>query len=137
MNESKEQAIGLTVAVVVADPSGGSAFVDVSLPSARSVYGISSDPLPATSVVIRDTDGGPMAVDFHPAPRRQMAVIVTGRVAYTCTTGETREFGAGDIVIFDDTTGEGHSARVVASPRFQVLVAMNDNVDLMAFRISV
>jgi uncharacterized cupin superfamily protein len=33
---------------------------------------------------------------------------LTGRVAITVTDGERREFGPGDVLLAEDTTGAGH-----------------------------
>jgi hypothetical protein len=44
----------------------------------------------------------------HVAPRRQWVVVLRGRAAVTVSTGERREFGPGDVVLFEDTEGVGH-----------------------------
>lgn len=44
----------------------------------------------------------------HVAPRRQWVIVLRGRAAVTVSTGERREFGPGDVVLFEDTKGEGH-----------------------------
>ena len=44
----------------------------------------------------------------HVAPRRQWVILLRGRAAVTVSTGERREFGPGDVLLFEDTTGEGH-----------------------------
>ena len=48
---------------------------------------------------------------FHPAPARQLMLILRGRAAVTVSDGETREFGAGEILLLEDTGGTGHSTR--------------------------
>ena len=51
--------------------------------------------------------------DWHPVPRRQYAVIVSGQVEVTASDGEKRRFSPGMIVLLEDTTGKGHQTRVV------------------------
>ena len=53
------------------------------------------------------------AEDWHPAPRRQFAIITQGTVEVTAGDGEARRFGPGDIVLLEDTTGTGHQTRVI------------------------
>ena len=51
--------------------------------------------------------------DWHPAPRRQFAFILKGTVEVTVTDGEVRRFEPGTIVLLEDTTGRGHTTRIV------------------------
>ena len=60
--------------------------------------------------------------DWHPAPRRQFAVIVKGSVEVTAGDGESRRFDPGSIVLLEDTTGTGHQTRVLGD---------DDNLTLM------
>jgi quercetin dioxygenase-like cupin family protein len=46
--------------------------------------------------------------EHHVAPRSQYVVVLTGAVAVTVTDGERREFGPGDVLLVEDTTGAGH-----------------------------
>jgi hypothetical protein len=48
----------------------------------------------------------------HPAPRRFLAVTVSGEFEVTTSTGDTRRFGPGSVYLVEDTTGAGHSTRV-------------------------
>ena len=47
------------------------------------------------------------AVD-HPAPGRYLLIILSGGFRITVSDGETRNFGAGDVGLAEDTTGKGH-----------------------------
>ena len=51
--------------------------------------------------------------DWHPAPRRQFAFILKGTVEVTVSDGEVRQFEPGSIVLLEDTTGPGHTTRVI------------------------
>jgi quercetin dioxygenase-like cupin family protein len=52
-------------------------------------------------------------LDWHPAPRRQFVIILSGRLEIGLGDGSTHVFGAGDARLVEDTTGQGHTTRVV------------------------
>ncbi len=52
-------------------------------------------------------------LDYHPAPRRQFIVNLTGAVEITASDGEVRLFGPGSIMLAEDTTGKGHISKAV------------------------
>src|SRR5437870_989233 len=45
--------------------------------------------------------------DWHPAPRRQFVVLLTGAVEVTVSDGETRPFGPGSVFLVEDIAGAG------------------------------
>ncbi|HKA32881.1 MAG TPA: hypothetical protein VKH64_06685 [Candidatus Binatia bacterium] len=51
---------------------------------------------------------------WHPAPRRQYIVTLRGEAEIEISDGTKRRFGAGDIMLADDTSGRGHITRVVS-----------------------
>ncbi len=51
--------------------------------------------------------------DWHPAPQRQFAFILKGAVEVTVGDGESRQFGPGSVVLLEDTSGRGHTTRVL------------------------
>ena len=44
----------------------------------------------------------------HLAPRKQYAVVLTGSLVIQTGDGEERQFGPGQVLLMDDTMGEGH-----------------------------
>jgi hypothetical protein len=61
--------------------------------------------------------------DWHPAPRRQYAITLAGEAEIETSDGTKRRFGAGAIMLADDTTGRGHITRVVsAESRLYVMI---------------
>ena len=50
-------------------------------------------------------------MDWHPAPRRQFIVIMTGAMEITTSDGTTRAFTAGSIILADDRGSKGHQTR--------------------------
>jgi hypothetical protein len=53
--------------------------------------------------------------DYHPAPRRQFIVNLSGAVEITASDGEVRVFGPGSIMLAEDTTGKGHISKSLGS----------------------
>ena len=51
--------------------------------------------------------------EWHPVPRRQYTTVLSGQVEVTTSDQEPRNFGPGDIALFEDTTGKGHRSRTV------------------------
>jgi hypothetical protein len=50
---------------------------------------------------------------YHPAPKRQYVITLTGQVEIETGDGTVKRFGPGDVMLADDTTGHGHITRVV------------------------
>ncbi|MFN0073065.1 MAG: hypothetical protein ACKVVP_16395 [Chloroflexota bacterium] len=48
-------------------------------------------------------------LDWHPAPRRQFVIIVSGQLEIGFEDGSKRVFGPGDARLVEDTTGKGHT----------------------------
>ena len=49
---------------------------------------------------------------FHPAPRKQLAVILAGAVTVTATDGDIRPLGVGGCIILNDPGSKGHLTQV-------------------------
>jgi hypothetical protein len=52
-------------------------------------------------------------LDWHPAPRRQFVIILSGQLEIGLGDGSKHVFGAGDARLVEDTTGQGHTTRVL------------------------
>ena len=66
----------------------------------------------ATGIIFRTTPGD-YDFDWHNTPRRQYVIILEGDVDFTVSSGETRRFGGGDVVLLEDTGGKGHYSKAV------------------------
>src|SRR5690348_15661862 len=65
--------------------------------------------------------------DWHNAPRRQYAIFLSGgEMEVVIGDGTTRRFGAGDAVLFEDLTGQGHTSRSVGGDRLSAIVPLAD-----------
>jgi hypothetical protein len=50
----------------------------------------------------------------HPTPRRQLMCNLRGEYEVTASDGAVRRFPAGSVLLLEDTTGKGHSSRIVS-----------------------
>ncbi len=53
--------------------------------------------------------------DWHPAPRRQFVIILSGQLEIGLGDGSKHIFGPGDARLVEDTTGKGHTTKVHGS----------------------
>jgi mannose-6-phosphate isomerase-like protein (cupin superfamily) len=102
---------------VTTDGSGGSRFDDLRAPLALTEYAPPAGPLhfaslgDATSLAVIASDDDWLGDVPHPAPARQLMVVLRGRGAVTVSDGERREFRPGDCLVVEDTEGEGHCSQ--------------------------
>jgi hypothetical protein len=66
--------------------------------------------LAATRIAFRENPVG-WALDWHPAPRRQFVIILSGQLEIGLGDGSRHVFGPGDARLVEDTTGRGHTTR--------------------------
>jgi uncharacterized protein YjlB len=79
----------------------------------------------ATGVLFRETDGA-YNYDWHNAPRRQYVIMLDGAVEIEIGDGTKRRFGTGDILLAEDTAGQGHISRAVdGKPRKSLFVTLD------------
>jgi hypothetical protein len=64
--------------------------------------------------------------DFHPAPRRQIQILLHGIVETETSDGTQVRFETGDVVLLEDTTGKGHQSRVVGDGVEILAVTLGD-----------
>ena len=96
---------------VFADENGESYFEDITIPlKENGEIGFLSELIPATGVIFREVLPT-YDYDFHNAPHRQYTVLLDGRIEIETSLGEKREFGGGEILLMEDTTGKGHKTR--------------------------
>ena len=69
----------------------------------------------ATTRISFRTDPVGHFLDWHPAPRRQFVIILSGQLEIGLGDGTKQVFGAGDARLVEDITGKGHTTRVHGS----------------------
>jgi len=50
---------------------------------------------------------------LHPSPRRQLFVMLSGVIEGGASDGQTMRLGPGDVLLMEDTSGKGHTAKVI------------------------
>jgi len=73
-----------------------------------------TDARKASSAVFRSAPAV-LFLERHPAPRRQFLVTLSGSWEIEASSGVKRIFKTGDVMLADDTTGEGHTSRVLGN----------------------
>jgi len=87
---------------------------------------LTTDARAATSAVFRSAPVG-LGLDRHPTPRRQFLVTLSGSWEIEASKGVKRVFKTGDVILADDTSGEGHISRVLGSePHIFMTVPLAD-----------
>lgn len=103
---------------------GESHFEEVNLPFEMLGNAEATALQPATGIVFRRAPAGHVQA-WHPAPRRQYVITLSGQVEIEIGDGTVRRFGPGDVVLAEDLTGRGHITRVVgAQPRVYVAIPL-------------
>src|SRR4030095_2882347 len=102
-----------------ADDSGESHFenVSVELASVEFARGIpnlfTSTSLDSTNASFFGAPGG-WEADWHPSSGRHLFAVLSGMWEVTTSDGEVRTFAKGDVLLVEDTTGKGHTSRVIS-----------------------
>ena len=64
-------------------------------------------------------------LDWHPAPRRQFVVTLSGESEIELEGGRKLQLGPGHILLAEDTTGQGHISRAIGSQdRLSLIVTL-------------
>ncbi len=65
--------------------------------------------------------------DWHPTPKRQIFIYISGTIEAEVSDGEIRRFGPGSVTLVEDTTGKGHKSRVIGEDEvFGVFIQLDD-----------
>ena len=100
------------------DEAGESHFDEVEIDLVLTDYAPPAAPLflsaftPATQFGFMKAPAG-WTSDLHTSSARNMFFVLSGEWEVTASDGETRRFGAGSVLLVEDTTGKGHRSRVV------------------------
>ena len=104
---------------------GKSHFEDVDITLDDSGFiGKLSKPQKATSVIFRET-AADYDYDWHNAPERQYIIMLDAGVEITLGDGTKRRIDQGDVLLAEDTTGQGHVSRALQNkPRKSVFITL-------------
>ena len=90
-----------------------------------------SGTVPVTSLqVVRTTED--YFIDWHPAPRRQYVITLSGESEVEVEGGKKFRAGPGHIMLADDTKGQGHISRAVpGKERVALFITVADGADFL------
>jgi hypothetical protein len=103
---------------VTCDGGGGSRFEELdvpqtAIPNAENVPPLLvSEALAASAVVFVTLPADVRQIEPHPAPRRQLVVVLNGEFEIETTDGEKRSLAPGMIALVEDIDGRGHRTSV-------------------------
>lgn len=105
---------------------GRSHFQDIDIPlKTTAISEMQSEIVEATGIIFRETTSL-FDQDFHNAPRRQYVITLAGRAEIETGDGTKRRFGPGDIMLAEDTSGQGHITRGVGDQtRISIFVTLD------------
>lgn len=101
-----------------ADGDGITHFEDVEIDQSPIEFAppappvIASQPIEATRTLFTCFPKG-WEGDWHPAPKCQFGIILSGRFEITAGDGESRIFETGSVRLLEDKIGKGHRSRVI------------------------
>lgn len=62
--------------------------------------------------------------DWHPAPRRELVIYLSGEGEIEASDGEVRELTPGTVLLAEDTRGKGHITRVTGSSEVSLVIVL-------------
>lgn len=81
-----------------------------------------------TSELMSSTSYGFLSVlpgwesEWHPTPKRQFMIYISGIIEAEVSDGEIRQFGPGSITLIEDTFGKGHKSKAVGNDKIVLAV---------------
>ena len=109
----------ITYTRLYSDAQGESHFEDVEVDLTLTDYAPPAPPLdlssftPATQFGFMNAPAG-WSSDWHRTTARNIFFVLSGEWEVTASDGEARRFAAGSVLLVQDTTGKGHTSRVVS-----------------------
>jgi quercetin dioxygenase-like cupin family protein len=100
----------IMVTRIYTGPDGQSHAEEIQM----KLNGRTSELMKATGVQFSRTPAGTFS-DWHVGPRRQYVITLSGRGEIEVAEGKKIAMGPGHINLIEDTTGKGHTTRVVGT----------------------
>lgn len=102
-----------------ATPDGSSRFEVVEIEFTQIDYVASAPPLSLSKFAAATQYGFMQAAagwesDWHASAGRNFFVVISGEWEVTASDGAVRRFRAGDLLLVEDTSGQGHKSRVIS-----------------------
>ncbi len=95
------------------DEDGNSRFEEGMIDMPKGERGdVLSGTFPVASISFRETEAGG-AFEWHDAPTRQFVITLSGTLDFQTRSGAHFILRLGDILLAEDTTGSGHSWKLI------------------------
>jgi hypothetical protein len=118
----------ITVTRIYTGPDGKTKVEEYQVPLKAQGRGTElSSTVPVKSLQFRRTNQDYFA-DWHTAPNRQFVITLSGESEIELEGGKKIRLGPGNILLAEDTTGQGHISRAIAgSPdRISLFIPLAD-----------
>jgi hypothetical protein len=105
---------------IYSDSIGETHFEELELNLNETDFAPPAPPI-YTSDLISSTSYGFLSVlpgwksEWHPTPKRQFIIYLSGMIEAEVSDGEIRQFGPGSITLVDDTSGKGHKSKAIGN----------------------
>lgn len=119
---------------------GGSQFDEIDVPFGEEIQGASgytlmgSNPFDSPNVRLVELPAN-LNQDWHPPPRLQLVVVVSGIVEVTTTDNARRRWGKGEVFIAADLDGQGHRTRTIDGAAIVMFVPFPETFALEAWSV--
>lgn len=112
---------------IYSDAQGESHFEDISIPlHDGGTIGFLSEAQKVGTIIFRKVIEQ-YNYDFHNAPARQYIALMDGEIEIETSSGETRTFKPGDVLLVEDITGKGHRSRNIRQEiRSSIFITLPD-----------
>jgi hypothetical protein len=112
---------------VYSDSIGETHFEDLEINLDEIDFAPQAPPI-YTSDIISSTSYGFLSVlpgwesGWHPTPKRQFIIYLSGIIEAEVSDGEIRQFGPGSITLVEDTSGKGHKSKALGNDKIVLVV---------------
>ena len=76
-----------------------------------------TESMPAHAVTIMHNPAG-IEDEWHPIPARSLVTVLKGKIRLQTSDGDSRIIEPGDLILFEDTGGDGHQVDAVDGQDF-------------------
>ena len=108
---------------------GTSQFEDIEIGMKEFDVGAFTRNLRPEQMSFRISQAG-LVNDWHNAMSKTMIIVIQGKVETEVSSGETRQFGPGEICYAEDVDGPGHLTTDLEGPRLSLMVFLPDDFDV-------
>ena len=60
--------------------------------------------------------------EWHPVPARSLVAVLKGKIRFQISDGDSRIVEPGDLILFEDTAGQGHREDEVDGQEFNFAI---------------